>query len=67
MKRKNVALELLKKILNDEIKVRSKKNFIQSKKLSDMLENAIKKYQNNLITAAQVIEELINIAKDVRN
>jgi len=32
-----------------------------------MLENAIKKYQNNLITAAQVIEELINIAKDVRN
>ncbi|QQS59094.1 type I restriction endonuclease subunit R [Candidatus Peregrinibacteria bacterium] len=66
MKRKNVALELLKKILNDEIKGRRKKNFIQSKKLSEMLENAIKKYQNNLITAAQVIEELINIAKEVR-
>lgn len=66
MKQKNIALELLKKILNDEIKGRAKKNFIQSKKLSEMLENAIKKYQNNLITAAQVIEELINIAKDVR-
>ncbi len=66
MKRKNIALELLKKILNDEIKGRAKKNFIQSRKLSEMLENAIKKYQNNLITAAQVIEELIDIAKDVR-
>ena len=66
MKRKNIALELLKKILNDEIKGRAKKNFIQSKKLSEMLENTIKKYQNNLITAAQVIEELINIAKEVR-
>ncbi len=66
MERKNIALELLKKILNDEIKVRAKKNFIQSKKFSEMLENAIKKYQNNLITAVQVIEELIDIAKDVR-
>jgi len=66
MKRKNIALELLKKILNDEIKGRGKKNFIQSKKLSEMLENAIKKYQNNLITAAEVIEELIGLAKDVR-
>lgn len=66
MQRKNIALELLKKILNDEITGRAKKNFIQSKKLSEMLENAIRKYQNNLITAAQVIEELINIAKDVR-
>lgn len=66
MKRENIALELLKKILSDEIKGRAKKNFIQSKKFSEMLENAIKKYQNNLITAAQIIEELIDIAKDVR-
>ena len=66
MKRKNIALELLKKILSDEIKRRAKKNFIQSKKFSEMLENAIKKYQNNLITAAQIIEELIDIAKDLR-
>ncbi|MBU0545715.1 type I restriction endonuclease subunit R, partial [Patescibacteria group bacterium] len=66
MERKNIALELLKKLLNDEIKSRTRKNFIQSKKLSEMLENAIKKYQNNLLTSAQVIEELIKIAKDIR-
>jgi len=66
MKRKNVALELLKKILNDEVRIRTRKNFIQSRKFSEMLENAIKKYQNNLLTSAQVIEELIRIAKDIR-
>lgn len=66
MERKNLALELLKKLLNDEIKTRTRKNFIQSKKLSEMLENTIRKYQNNLLTSAQVIEELIKIAKDIR-
>lgn len=66
MEHKNLALELLKKLLNDEIRIRTRKNFIQSKKLSDMLEAAIKKYQNNLLTTAQVIEELINLAKDIR-
>jgi len=66
MERKNIALELLKKILNDEIKSRTRKNFIQSKKLSEMLEGAIRKYQNNLLTSAQVIEELIKIAKEIR-
>lgn len=66
MERKNLALELLKKLLNDEIRTRTRKNFIQSRKLSEMLENAIKKYQNNLLTTAQVIEELIKLAKDIR-
>ena len=66
MDRKNLAVELLKKLLADEIKSRTKKYFIQSKKLSEMLENAIRKYQNNLLTTAQVIEELIKLAKDVR-
>ncbi len=66
MKRKNLALELLKKLLNDEIKLRMRKNFIQSRKLSEMLENAINKYQNNLLTTAQVIEELVKLAKDIR-
>lgn len=66
MKRKNIALELLKKLLNDEIRVRVKKNLVQSKKLSEMLENAIKKYQSNLLTAAQVIDELIRLAKDIK-
>ncbi len=66
MQHKSLAMELLKKLLGDEIKSRVKKNFIQSKKLSEMLENAIKKYQNNLITASQVIEELIEMAKEIR-
>lgn len=66
MERKNIAMELLKKILNDEIRSRIRKNFIQSKKMSEMLENAIRKYQNNLLTTAQVIEELIKLAKDIR-
>lgn len=66
MEKKNLALELLKKLLNDDIRSRSKKNLIQSKKFSEMLENVIRRYQNNLLTAAQVIEELIGIAKEVR-
>lgn len=65
MTRRNLAVELLKKLLGDEIKTRSRKNLIQGKKLSDMLENAIRKYQNNLLTTAQVIEELIKLAKDI--
>ena len=66
MKHKNLALELLRKLLNDEIKVRQKTNLVQSKKFSDMLEQAVKNYQNNLITSAQVIEELIDLAKDIK-
>ena len=66
MKRKNLAVELLKKLLNDEIKVMTRRNFIQSRKLSEMLKTAIRKYQNNLLTAAQVIEELVNLAKEIR-
>lgn len=66
MERKNLALELLKKILNDELRSRTKKNLIQSRKLSEMLENAIRRYQNNLLTTAQVIEELIKLAKDIK-
>lgn len=66
MERKNLGYELLKKLLNDEIRIRSRKNFIKSKKFSEMLENAIKRYQNKLITAAQVLDEMIRLAKDIR-
>ena len=66
MKHKNLALELLKKILNDEIKTRTTKNLAQSKKFSEMLEEAVRKYKNNLLTAAQVIEELILLAKEIK-
>jgi len=65
MKHKNLGLELLKKILNDEIKIRLKFNITEGKNLLDMLEASIKKYQNNLLTTAEIIEELAPIIKDV--
>ena len=66
MKHKNVALEVLKKILNDEIKARSKKNLVQSKTLMEMLEDSIKRYHNKVITAAEVIEELIELSREIK-
>ena len=66
MQHKNLALELLKKLLHDEIKARQKINLVQSKKFSEMLESAVRSYQNNLITSAQVLEELIKLAKDLK-
>lgn len=66
MKHQNLALELLKKLLNDEIKIRSKTNLVKSRKLLEMLEGAIKRYQNNLLTTAEIIQELINIAKEIK-
>lgn len=66
MKHQNVALETLKKLLNDEIKARSKTNFIQSKSLMEMLESSIKRYQNKILTAAEVIQELINLANEIK-
>jgi type I restriction enzyme, R subunit len=63
---RNLAFEVLKKLLNGEIKVRSRKNLVQSRLFSQMLEEAIRKYQNRAIETAQVIQELINLAKDMR-
>ena len=63
---KNIALETLKKLLNDEIKVREQHSVTQGKKLMDMLNNAIKGYQNKVLTAAEVIEELIKLAKEIK-
>lgn len=65
MEHKNIALEVLKKLLNDEIKSRLKKNLIQSRTLMEMLENSIKKYHAKIITAAEVIEELIELSKEI--
>lgn len=62
---KNIALEVLKKLLNDELKARAKKNLVQSKSLLEMLETSIKRYQNKILTAAEVIEELIKISKEI--
>lgn len=67
MEHKNIALEVLKKLLNDEIKARSKKNLVKSKSLKEMLENSIKKYHNKILTAAEVMEELIKLSKEIVN
>jgi len=66
MKHQNLALELLKKILNDEIKARAKTNLVKSRALLEMLENAIQKYQNNLLTTAEIIQHLIDLSKDIK-
>ncbi|MGV8048898.1 MAG: type I restriction endonuclease subunit R [Anaerolineaceae bacterium] len=66
MERRNLALELLKRLLNDEIKTRSQMNMVQGRKFSEMLAEAVKRYQNGLIDSAKIIEELIQLAKDIR-
>lgn len=67
MEHKNVALEVLRKLLNDEIKARTKKNLVKGKSLKEMLENSIKRYHNKILTAAEVIEELIKLSKEIVN
>lgn len=66
MKHQNLALELLKRILNNEIKSRAKTSLVKSQALLEMLERAIRKYQNNLLTTAEIIQELINIAREIK-
>jgi type I restriction enzyme R subunit len=67
MQHKNLALELLKKILNDEIRARAKTNIVQSRALLEMLENAIKKYNNGLLSTAEIIQFLVDeVAKKIR-
>ncbi len=64
--RKNVALEILKKLLNDEIKSFMRKNMIKGRSFAEMLEKTIKAYQNRTIEAAQVIADLIDLAKEIK-
>ena len=66
MPQRNLAAEMLQKLLSDEIKTRARINLIQSRKFSEMLAETIRRYQNRTIEAAKVIEELIRIAKDFR-
>ncbi|MEO0234534.1 MAG: type I restriction endonuclease subunit R [candidate division WOR-3 bacterium] len=66
MQHKNLAMEVLKKLLSDEIKARLKKNLVQGKTLMEMLESSIKKYHNKILTAAEVIEELIKLSKEIK-
>ena len=63
---KNLAVELLRKLLNNEIKTKARRNIVKARLFSELLENAIRKYQNRAIQTAQVIEELIGLAKQIR-
>ena len=66
MPQKNLAFEMLKKLLNDQIKIKMKNNLVKSKSFLEMLEKAIRQYTNKSIETAQVIQELIDIAKKMR-
>jgi type I restriction enzyme R subunit len=66
MPQKNLAFETLKKLLNDEIKFRQKKNLIQARSFEDLLDKAIRAYTNKSVETAQVIEQLIELAKKMR-
>lgn len=67
MEKKNLALEALRKLINDGIRSRSKANVVQTKAFSERLEDAVARYHANAITTAEVIQELIELAKDIRN
>ena len=66
MPQRNLAVELLQKLLKGEIRTRSKRNVVQGRSFADMLEQSLRKYQNRAIETAQVIEELIQLAKEMR-
>lgn len=66
MPQRNLAVEMLRKLLEGEIKTRGRKNVVQARSFAELLENSITRYQNRAIETAQVIEELIKLAKDMR-
>lgn len=66
MEKKNLALEALRKLINDGIRSRSKANVVQTKAFSERLEDAVARYHANAITTAEVLQELIQLAKDIR-
>jgi type I site-specific deoxyribonuclease, HsdR family len=66
MPQRNLAVELLQKLLKGEIRLRSRRNVVQARSFADLLEQSLRRYQNRAIETAQVIEELIAIAKDMR-
>jgi type I restriction enzyme, R subunit len=67
MPQKTLAIELLRKLLNDELKLRMRKNLIQSRSFAELLERTIRSYQNRTLESAEVIAELIKLAEDIRD
>jgi type I restriction enzyme R subunit len=66
MPQRNLAVELLEKLLKGEIRNRSRRNVVQARSFSELLEQSLRRYQNRAIETAKVIEELIQLAKDMR-
>ena len=66
MPQRNLAVELLQKLLKGELVVRRRKNVVQARSFAEMLEQTLRRYQNRAVEAAQVIEELIQLARDLR-
>ena len=66
MEHRNLAVELLQKLLKGEVSIRRRKNVVQARSFAEMLEQTLRRYQNRAIEAAQVIEELIELAKEMR-
>ena len=66
MPQRNLAVDLLQKLLKDELATRTSKNVVQARSFSEMLERTLRRYQNRAIETAQVIEELIQLAKEMR-
>ncbi|MXW32518.1 MAG: DUF3387 domain-containing protein [Rhodothermaceae bacterium] len=66
MKQQNLAIELLQKLIKNELSIRRRKNVVQSRSFAEMLERTIRRYQNRSIETATVIEELIELAKEMR-
>ena len=66
MPRRNLAVELLQKLLKGELATRRRKNVVQARSFAEMLEQTLRRYQNRAVEAAQVIEELIRLARDLR-
>ncbi len=66
MKQRNLAVELLRKLLTGELAARRRKNVVQARSFAEMLEQTIRRYQNRAVEAARVIEELIQLARDMR-
>lgn len=66
MERKNLALEALKKLLNDDIRSRSRSNIVQTKAFSERLEQAMARYHTNAITTVEVLQQLIELAREIR-
>jgi type I restriction enzyme R subunit len=65
--RRNLALELLKRLLNEEIALKGQKNVVKARTFAEMLEEAVKRYTNQAIEMAELVEELVRLAREMRD